>query len=122
MSERDTLPKSMIKIVEKPWGREEWLVVGRRIVMKRLVIRAGQRLSLQYHQEKEEAWLIVRGTAEIRFQETTGALEPGDVLHLLPGTVHRIGARDEDVELLEASTPELADVVRVEDDFGRSGS
>lgn len=122
MSESEILPKSQIQIVEKPWGREEWLVVGRRIVMKRLVIRAGQRLSLQYHREKEEAWLILRGKPEVLFQNSVGTLQPGDVLHLLPGTVHRIGACEEDVELLEASTPELADVVRVEDDFGRSES
>ena len=119
MSADAKLPLSVPKIVDKPWGREEWLFVGTRVVMKRLVVNAGARLSLQVHRQKEEGWLLVRGRARVRFNESEGEMVAGDVLHLPTGTVHRIEAI-EDVELLEASTHELTDVVRIEDDFGRN--
>ncbi len=113
------LPVEQPRIVEKPWGREEWLFVGQRVVMKKLVVNAGARLSLQLHREKDEGWLILRGRARVVFGDIEGELVAGDVLHIPVGTVHRIEAL-EDVELVEASTAELSDVVRIEDDFGRS--
>ena len=114
------LPTVKPQLVEKPWGREEWLAVGERIVMKRIVVHAGSRLSLQKHVVKEEAWLLLRGRARVRFGDLEGVLAAGDVLHIRPDTVHRIAAIDE-VELIEASTPELDDVVRLDDDYGRTG-
>jgi len=65
MAPQDSTPFPEIRIVPKPWGREDWLVVGRRIAMKRLVVHAGKRFSLQYHERKEEAWLFVRGRARV---------------------------------------------------------
>lgn len=106
------------KVVDKPWGREDWLVVGDRIAMKRLVLFAGKRFSLQYHEVKEEAWLFVRGRAEVTIGDTKRVAVSGDVIHLRPGTVHRVEAIEE-VEFIEVSTPELDDVVRLADDFGR---
>ena len=108
------------RIVDKPWGREEWLVVGERIVMKRLIVRAGHRFSLQRHRVKEEAWLFVTGAGSLRIGDDVLQIEPGMVVHLRPDTVHRIEAT-EDLELIEASTPELDDVVRLDDDYGRAG-
>jgi mannose-6-phosphate isomerase-like protein (cupin superfamily) len=105
-------------VVDKPWGLEEWLAVGERVAMKRIIVRAGRRLSLQLHREKEEIWLLLRGRARVRFGDAEGEIGAGDVLHLPPNTVHRIEALAE-VEFIEASTAELADVVRIEDDYGR---
>ena len=118
MHSPDRLPLSRPALVEKPWGREEWLAVGERMALKRIVVHAGKRLSLQLHQRKEEAWLLVRGRARVRFGEIEGEMTPGEVLHVPPNTVHRIEAL-EDIELIEASTAELTDVVRLEDDYGR---
>ncbi|MBP7149621.1 MAG: cupin domain-containing protein [Acidobacteria bacterium] len=117
----DKIPTVVPKIVPKPWGREDWLVVGARIVMKRLVVHAGQRFSLQLHREKEEAWLFVRGRARLRLGGVEGEVVPGQVIHVAPGTIHRIEALEE-LEFLEVSTPELTDVVRLEDDYGRAGT
>lgn len=118
MTQHGEIPSPECKTVDKPWGREEWLVVGERIVMKRLIVHAGQRLSLQYHELKEEAWLITRGRAKVRYNETVGEIGEGKVVYIAPNTVHRIEAIEE-VEILEVSTPELTDVVRVEDDYRR---
>lgn len=107
-----------MKVVDKPWGREDWLVVGQRIAMKRLVVFAGKRFSLQYHEEKEEAWLFVRGRARVTIDDRKFEATAGDVIHLRPGTVHRVEGIEES-EFIEVSTPELDDVVRIEDDFGR---
>lgn len=115
------LPRVNPRIVPKPWGREEWLYVGDRVVMKRLVVRAGSRFSLQYHERKEEAWVFERGRARVRLGDTEGIVGPGDVIAVRPGTVHRVEAL-ENVTFLEVSTPELEDVVRLEDDFGRAGT
>ncbi|RMG47649.1 MAG: cupin domain-containing protein [Acidobacteria bacterium] len=109
-----------VRVVDKPWGREDWLAVGDRVVLKRLVVEQGHRLSLQYHRQKEEAWIVLAGRARVTLGERRGEIGPGDVVHVRPGTVHRIEAIER-LEILEASTPELDDVVRVEDDFGRSG-
>lgn len=107
-----------MRVVDKPWGREDWLVVGDRIVLKRLIVLAGKRFSLQYHEVKEEAWLFVRGRAVVTIGESQQERGAGDVIHLRPGTVHRVEALEE-TEFIEVSTPELEDVVRIADDFGR---
>jgi len=104
---------------EKPWGHEELLIRGT-YALKRLYVRAGQRLSLQFHEHKVETLVVASGEAEILLDGVLGHYRPGDVLHVPAGAVHRIGAGASDVELIEASTPELEDVVRVEDDYGRS--
>ena len=88
--------------------------------MKRLIVRAGHRFSLQRHEIKEEAWLFVSGAGSLLIGDTEHRIEPGLVVHLLPNTIHRIEATA-DLELIEASTPELDDVVRLEDDYGRTG-
>ena len=118
MAPQDSTPFPEIRVVPKPWGREDWLVVGRRIAMKRLVVHAGKRFSLQYHERKEEAWLFVRGRARVTLGDRTVEVGPGTVIHVRPGTPHRVEALEE-AEFLEVSTPELDDVVRLSDDFGR---
>ena len=118
MGSLEPTPFPEVRVVAKPWGREDWLVVGKRIVMKRLVVFAGKRFSLQYHERKEEAWLFVRGRARVTLAERETEIGPGAVIHVRPGTVHRVEALEE-AEFIEVSTPELEDVVRLADDFGR---
>lgn len=118
MTSQDPILFPEVRVVPKPWGREDWLVVGERIAMKRLIVGAGKRFSLQYHERKEEAWLIVRGRARVRLGERTVEVAPGAVIHVRPGTVHRVEGLEE-TEFIEVSTPELDDVVRLDDDFGR---
>jgi mannose-6-phosphate isomerase len=112
--------------VEKPWGWElVWAETGA-YVGKLLFVRSGQALSLQYHEVKDETWLVREGRAAVELGDVGGALEtieigPGDALHYPPGTVHRITALD-DTLIVEVSTPHLDDVVRLEDRYGREGT
>ena len=110
--------------VDKPWGYELiWAVTGD-YVGKLLFVRAGHSLSLQFHREKDESWLIHEGRAELEIAaagEPVPQLEvvsPGAAFRLPPGTVHRLTAL-EDTLVLEVSTPHLDDVVRLEDSYGR---
>ena len=109
--------------VEKPWGYELiWAHTGR-YVGKILHVRAGQALSLQYHRAKDETIHLLAG--EMRFEFDAGGgerevlLKPGDSMRIRPGTIHRMVALT-DCDVLEASTPELDDVVRLEDRYGRT--
>jgi mannose-6-phosphate isomerase len=112
--------------VEKPWGWELVWAEAEQYVGKLLFIRAGQALSLQYHEHKDEAWLIQEGRAEVQLGEVGGELEtleigPGDAFRYRPRTVHRITAI-EDTLVIEVSTTQLDDVVRLDDRYGRTGT
>ena len=112
--------------VPKPWGHEEIFAENERYVGKLLVVNAGEALSLQYHERKEETLRVLEGTLELhagpdRSQLRRYTLEPGAVFHVAPGTLHRMVALTDTV-LLEVSTPELDDVVRLEDRYGREGT
>ena len=109
--------------VEKPWGYELiWAHTGR-YVGKILHVRAGQALSLQYHRSKDETIHLLAGRLELQTGEgsalETRLLRPGESFHIPPGLRHRFIALD-DSDVLEASTPELDDVVRLEDRYGRA--
>jgi len=111
--------------VDKPWGHELIWAETARYVGKVLHIRAGHRLSRQYHRVKEETLRVQTGEMDLEIG-AVGAVEtrrmcPGDVFHVLPGTIHRMIAVT-DVDVLEVSTPELDDVVRLEDVYGREGT
>ena len=110
--------------VEKPWGHEEIWAETEHYIGKILVIRAGHRLSLQHHQVKIETIRVSSGELHLEIDDSTGVLGshvlgPGQVVHITPGTRHRMKALS-DVELIEVSTTELSDVVRHEDDYGRT--
>ena len=112
--------------VEKPWGWELWWAVTDRYVGKVIFITAGKRLSLQYHNEKDESIFVIDGEMILHLENGAGELEP---IALGPGEFHRVpvGKRHRfeavtDTQIIEVSTPELDDVVRVEDDFGREGT
>jgi len=114
-----------MKRVDKPWGYEVRFICTDRYAGKLLFIKAGAQLSLQYHEKKDEAFYVQSGTLELVLgsgdEQRTERLEPGETRHITPGTVHRFRGVT-DVELFEVSTPELDDVVRIEDDFGREGT
>ncbi len=112
--------------VDKPWGWELVWAETEAYVGKLLFVRAGQSLSLQYHEVKDEAWLVREGRASLELGELGGELEtieigPGDAFRYRPGTVHRVTA-SEDLLVVEVSTPHLGDVVRLEDRYGREGT
>jgi len=116
------------KRVEKPWGHELWWARTDRYVGKILHVNEGASLSLQYHNVKDETILVQRGRLlfETRGKDEAGELRkiemgPGDVFHITPGTVHRMTGL-EDCDLVEVSTPEIDDVVRLEDRYGRAGT
>jgi len=112
--------------VEKPWGHEEIFAHTDRYVGKILFIKAGEALSLQYHERKVETLRVLEGT--VRFVAgndledlESHELEAGDVFHVAPRCMHRMVAVT-DCRLVEVSTPELDDVVRLEDRYGREGT
>ena len=85
-------------------------------------INKGHRMSLQFHQEKEETLYVMRGFLAVwenENDEEFNLLGPGTVYHVKPGMVHRIGAKTSDVMLIEVSTNHLEDVVRIKDDYKR---
>ena len=111
--------------VDKPWGYELIWALTDRYCGKLLVVHAGHALSLQYHERKEESWYVQGGRATLELGEVDGGeslqtleIGPGDAFHYRPRTIHRITAV-EDTTILEVSTPDLDDVVRLDDRYGR---
>jgi len=114
----------MLKISKKPWGEEHLFALGNKYAGKILVIRKGHRLSLQYHLKKEETLYLLKGTLKLtlgmrkeRLREKV--VKEGHIFHLPPRTIHRMEAL-KNCRLIEVSTPELDDVVRLEDDYQRA--
>lgn len=111
-----------VKRVDKPWGYELHWAITDRYVGKVLHVNAGQALSLQYHDRKEETILLWSGRLLFEIQEgdrlVPRELRAGDRIHVTPKTVHRMTAI-EDCDIFEVSTPELDDVVRLDDRYGR---
>ena len=106
--------------VEKPWGHEIRWAINEKYLGKILYIKSGNRLSLQYHEQKDETIYVLNGQVVVHLDETIYLLSKGESLRIQPGMVHRFCApEDSDVELIEVSTPEIDDVVRLDDDYGR---
>ncbi len=116
------------EVVAKPWGEELLVAHNGRYAGKVLILNKGHRLSLQYHERKHETQYVESG----RIKYTLGSRDrpgdyreltagPGTVIELPPGAVHRMEAL-EDARIFEVSTPELDDVVRLDDDYGREGT
>jgi quercetin dioxygenase-like cupin family protein len=122
-------PESLPRRVEKPWGHELIWAHTDRYVGKLLVLEAGRRLSLQHHLEKDEWIHVLTGKLRLVLGGPNGEhdelreviLGPGDGFHVMVGQVHRYEAIER-CEVVEVSTPELDDVVRISDDFGREGT
>ena len=112
--------------VPKPWGHETIWAQSDRYVGKILHINAGQELSVQYHNKKDETVHLLSGEIVYRVQREADRLEdvqlkPGESFRITPGTIHQIVALT-DCDVLEVSTPELDDVVRLSDKYGREGT
>lgn len=126
-----------MKIVKKPWGKELWFAHTDKYVGKLLFLKKGNRLSLQYHKKKDETLYALKGdylleiyplksrrarATKSLFHRVNGKkrkMKQGSVIHFPPKTVHRMEAKYGDVVLIEVSTPEVEDVVRIEDDYKR---
>jgi mannose-6-phosphate isomerase-like protein (cupin superfamily) len=117
------MPIFPVRHVEKPWGGEDIFAHTENYVGKILTINAGHALSRQYHEHKDETIYVLSG--ELVMEEGEGdtlvrhVFPAGCSFHVTPGTIHRFIA-EKDVVLAEVSTPELDDVVRLEDRYGRS--
>ncbi len=111
--------------VDKPWGYELRFARTPRYAGKVLFVRAGKQLSLQLHRQKDEAFFLQEGRLELVLgqgkEQRVVRMGPGEASHIPAGTIHRFRAVT-DCLLFEVSTPELEDVVRIEDDFGREGT
>jgi mannose-6-phosphate isomerase-like protein (cupin superfamily) len=112
-------PFSTPKIVPKPWGREVWYAHEDRYAGKVLEVTAGHALSLQKHEKKQETMYLLSGRLRFHFNGVDAEMQAGECITVRPGDVHRMEALEDSV-LLEVSTPELDDVIRLEDRYGRS--
>jgi len=127
-NKKDTKPASgrvNVVRVPKPWGHETIWAHSERYVGKILHINAGQELSVQYHNKKDETVHLLSGEISYRVK-TNDLLEDmrlrvGESFRITPGTVHQMVALT-DCDVLEVSTPELDDVVRLSDKYGREGT
>ncbi|MFA6917992.1 MAG: cupin [Candidatus Gracilibacteria bacterium] len=114
-----------IEVKPKPWGEEIWFAHTDKYAGKILKVKKGHRYSLQYHEKKEETQYIYSGKVKFTYGTDKDDLQvkilnAGDKIDIPPYTVQRLEAI-EDSEIFEVSTPELTDVVKIEDDYGRSG-
>ena len=115
------------RTVEKPWGSELIWAVTEHYAGKILFVKAGESLSLQFHNVKDEAWYVLEGRALLEIGRAGDSIldevhiVAGEAYHFPPGSVHRVRAV-EDTRILEVSTPQLDDVVRLEDNYGREGT
>ncbi len=115
---------SEVERIEKPWGHEIVFARTEKFAAKVIHVRQGEQLSLQFHREKDEVVYVHEGRIELEIgepgrQPDVEVVGAGRAFHLAPGVVHR-WRELEDTVILEVSTPELDDVVRVEDRYGRS--
>lgn len=112
-----------MQIIEKPWGREEVIEINNKYMVKKLTMFAGHRCSLQYHNVKKETIYILSGVLKITQGTSQDTLEEkmycaGESITIPPGLIHRMEGVEDSI-YLEASTPEMDDVVRLVDDYKR---
>jgi mannose-6-phosphate isomerase len=112
--------------VDKPWGYELRFAITERYLGKVIHVNQGHALSLQYHTAKDETLLVKSGVMDLELEDAEGQMvthrmKEGDVVRILPGRKHRMTAV-EDMEFFEVSSPEITDVVRLEDRYGREGT
>ncbi len=117
--------KTINQIIPKPWGQEEVIEINDKYMMKKLTMHKGHRCSIQYHNQKKETIYVVSGRLNIYLGSSVETLQkeeflPGETITIVPGQVHRMEAEHEDAVYLEASTPEMDDVVRLVDDYKRN--
>jgi len=113
-----------MRIIEKPWGKEEVVEVNDNYMVKKLTMWKGHRCSLQYHNFKKETIYVLSGQLRIYTGSSIQSISskvygPDQTITLSPGVIHRMEG-EEDCVYLEASTPQMDDVVRIEDDYNRA--
>ena len=108
-----------MKTIQKPWGKEEWIVLTDKYCLKKIYVNKGHRLSLQYHEKKEETMILEEGDCDLTLSSECIRMVKGQIYTIKPPTVHRLEAKEDSV-ILEVSTPEVDDVVRLEDDYERN--
>ncbi len=111
-------------VIVKPWGYERIVDLNDRYCIKHIVITQNQRLSKQYHERKRETMILMSGAATVTLFDRGATqdviLQVGEPLVIEPRTIHRVkGESHNDAVIMEISSPELEDVVRLEDDYGR---
>jgi len=125
MSEKQNRDVVDIRRIEKPWGYELHWAKTDHYVGKVIHVKAGHALSLQYHEQKEETLLLWSGRLEFELRDGEESrvweMEPGENVHVRPRMIHRMTAL-EDSDIIEVSTTELDDVIRLEDRYGREGT
>lgn len=109
--------------IKKPWGQEEVIEINDRYMVKKLTMWKGHRCSLQFHNHKQETIYVLSGRLKIYLGKSLQDLSerlylPHDTITITPGIIHRMEAVEDSV-YLEASTPEMDDVVRLSDDYSR---
>jgi mannose-6-phosphate isomerase-like protein (cupin superfamily) len=109
-----------VKEVKKPWGKEVWLALTKYYCGKLLMIKKGHRLSRQYHKVKHETLYTHKGKYILELKKGWKLMKPGMSFVVKPKTIHRMYAKFGDVVIIEVSTPEVWDVVRLSDDYGRN--
>lgn len=120
------------KVVEKPWGKEIWFAYTQKYVGKIILINKGHRLSKQYHRFKHETLYTDKGEYLLELSRFAGRfagsslrsekkkiMKEGSIVVIPPKTVHRLEAKFGNVKIIEVSTPQVKDVIRLEDDYGR---
>ena len=112
-----------MELIKKPWGSEEVVEINDKYMVKKLTMKSGHRCSLQYHDFKKETIYVLSGDLKISLGESKDTLKSkvynsGDFITIKPGMVHRMEGVTDSV-YLEASTPEMEDVVRLSDDYDR---
>jgi quercetin dioxygenase-like cupin family protein len=115
-----------VTVIKKPWGQEEVVEINDRYMVKRLTMWKGHRCSLQFHNQKQETIYVLSGSLKVYTGTSPHKLseriyQAHETITLTPGIIHRMEAVEDSV-YLEASTPELDDVVRLSDDYNRSTS
>lgn len=113
-----------MKIIKKPWGQEELIEVNKKYMVKKLTMKKGHRCSLQYHRKKIETIYVLKGELEISFGGTlknikSKKFKTGDTITIKNKIIHRMTGLKNSV-YLECSTPQLTDVVRINDDYNRA--
>tara|TARA_B100000035_G_C21030150_1_gene568003 strand:+ start:724 stop:1065 length:342 start_codon:yes stop_codon:yes gene_type:complete len=113
----------MNKLIKKPWGNEEIIEINKKFMFKKLFMRKNHQCSLQYHRVKKESVFVIKGKLKVIIKKNKKTinkiLTKGENILIKPKTIHRMRAIT-DCIYLEASTPEINDVVRIEDDYKRS--
>ena len=108
------------KILEKPWGSEEIIFLSEKYCVKKLILKKGEMCSYQYHNYKTETITVLEGEMKLQIENEFIVIKPGNSHNILPKTKHRMIAIKTDVQYIESSSPELDDIIRIEDKYNRN--